>query len=176
MIPFEEMDERLAKLGKNRAWLSEATDYSEASVREALAPNSKKRSKLLHRALSGAIEKEEHAQREQSPSASLPPGMHEIFLTDEQLDRADRASRLVRAPSLADFCRDAIELRAKEIGHRAGGILRAASGGKCPAIFREIPPCREAGSARRGHRLEVQVRPPPGMRLQGEPSAQCAAV
>lgn len=112
MIPFEEIDQRLAALGKDRAWLTETTPYSLNSIRQALAPAGSARSTRLQKILSDAIEAEEARQGKQ---ASMPPGFSAIFLDDEQLARADQASRLVSAPSLADFCREAILSRADEI-------------------------------------------------------------
>lgn len=111
MIPFEDMDKRLAAIGKDRAWLSQVTPYKANSIRQALSPSGAARSGRLQEVLSRAIEDEE--QRQKGPQ--LKPGFHEIFLDDAQLDRADRASRIVNAPSLADFCRDAILARADEI-------------------------------------------------------------
>lgn len=111
MIPFEEMDARLAAIGKSRAWLSEVTPYKANSIRQALGPAGGARSERLQEVLSRAIEDEETKQA----GPKMRPGFHEIFLTDEQLDRADRASRVVNAASLADFCRDAIMMRADEL-------------------------------------------------------------
>lgn len=61
MIPFDEMDARLEGIQKNRAWLVHTTGRSTDSIRAALAPNakSKSRSELLQKALSDAIEREE---------------------------------------------------------------------------------------------------------------------
>lgn len=114
MIPFEDMDERLRILGKTRSWLAEASGRSPDSIRTALAPNAPaaKRSQLLQRALSDAIEAESAGQE---IAAKVPPGYSAIFQTDEMHDRADRASRMVNSPSLADFCRDAIMTRVEEI-------------------------------------------------------------
>ena len=95
------------------------------SIRTALAPNApaSKRSKLLQRALSEPIEKEEEVTG--LPVPKVAPGYSAIFLTDEQLDKADEASRLGPWDSLADFCRDAILSKADEIiaaeGRRRGG-------------------------------------------------------
>lgn len=115
MIPFNEIDEKLATIGKNRKWLSDASGRSENSIRAALAPNAtpERRSKLLQRALTEAIEREESNQFPKK--LSVPPGYSEIFLNDETLDLADKASRLVGADSLASFCREVIQSEAKRI-------------------------------------------------------------
>lgn len=115
MIPFDEMDRRLDALGLTRSWLAAKSGRSPHSIRAALAPNAtpKNRSELLQRALSAAIEREE-ADRAMFAQPA-PPGMTNLLLNDDMLDRADRASRLVNAPSLAEFCRDAILFRATEI-------------------------------------------------------------
>jgi hypothetical protein len=64
MIPFSEIAARLEALGKNRAWLAQESGRKPDSVRVALAPNAteSKRSELLQKALSDAIEREEAAQ------------------------------------------------------------------------------------------------------------------
>jgi hypothetical protein len=77
MIPFEEIDGRLEKLGKTRAWLAEETGRSPGSIRAALAPNAvpKQRTALLQKALSDAIDREEskqHAPIVSAPSVHLP--------------------------------------------------------------------------------------------------------
>jgi hypothetical protein len=115
VIEFDDIDQALKDLGKNRAWLAEATGRSPESIRTALAPNAPKpkRSKLLQRVLSDAIEEERKKQEE--PQPMIPPGYSEIFMDDEQLGRADRASRLGPWDSLADFCRDAILAKADEL-------------------------------------------------------------
>lgn len=71
MIPFEEIDDRLKSIGQNRAWLAAETNRSPDSIRTALAPKApeSKRSSLLQKALTDAIEKEEARQRE---ALSLP--------------------------------------------------------------------------------------------------------
>lgn len=114
MIAFEDVDSRLAAIGKDRAWLATESGRSPGSIRTALAPKAhpKNRSELLQRALSNAIEREEERQRRQTDA---PPGFSEIFLDDAQLARADQASRLIRSDSLAQFCREAIKFRADEI-------------------------------------------------------------
>jgi hypothetical protein len=73
MIAFEEIDNRLKGIGKNRAWLAETTGRSPDSIRVALAPNAPayKRTKLLARALSDAIEAEE--RRQQTPVSNTVP-------------------------------------------------------------------------------------------------------
>ena len=115
MIPFEVSDKGLDDLKLNRKWLAKVTGRSEGSIRAALAPNAvpKQRTPLLQRALSDAIEREEEAQAAlQEPPQ---PGFHNVFLDEAQLVRADLASRKINAPSLVDFCRDAIVHRAEEL-------------------------------------------------------------
>jgi hypothetical protein len=71
MIPFEEIDDRLTGIDKTRAWLAETSGRKPSSIGDALAPNANatKRSGLLQKALTDAIEKEEARQRE---ALSLP--------------------------------------------------------------------------------------------------------
>lgn len=114
MIPFDEIDQRLKSLGKDRAWLAEVTGRSSGAIRAALAPNStpKNRTELLQKALTDAIEREETSR---GPAQAQLSGIYEIRQTKDQAERADLASRAVNAPSLADFCLKAIMLRANEI-------------------------------------------------------------
>lgn len=111
MIEFDDVDDRLQAMGQTRAWLATITGRSAESIRSALAPNASpsKRSKHLQRAISDAIEGEE-ARR-----AKVPPGYSAIFWDDGELDRADRASRVARAPSLAEFCHDVIQAEASRL-------------------------------------------------------------
>jgi len=115
MIPFEEIDKCLERLGKTRGWLAEASGRSGQSIRAALAPNAPtaKRSALIQKALTQAIEREEAAQA--MAEQPLADGFQRLFMTDAQISRADMASRIIGSPSLIDFCKEAIEFRANEI-------------------------------------------------------------
>jgi hypothetical protein len=64
LISFEDIDNRLDKLGKDRNWLSQVTGRSYHSIRSALAPKAapKSRSALLQKALTDAIDREETVQ------------------------------------------------------------------------------------------------------------------
>jgi predicted HicB family RNase H-like nuclease len=88
MITFDEMDSRLEAIGKNRAWLADESGRSPSSIRSALAPaaSPKQRSKLLQKALSDAIEREEERQR----AAKLTPSIH---LPDRITIECDPAER-----------------------------------------------------------------------------------
>ena len=110
---IEDLNQRLAKLGlkRSRHWLAEQTGYKENSIRQYLSPNSKGTPKFMKEA-SKAIEQEEARQKLGKPEA---PPWNLIFLTHEQFVRADRASRIVKAESLEDFCRHAILSQADEI-------------------------------------------------------------
>lgn len=119
MIPFDEIDSRLEKLGKDRAWLAQASGRKPDSIRVALAPSAppSKRSELLQKALSDAIEREEERQSQKPVGPSVPviAGLYEVRQTPEQAELTDLASRAVNATSLADFCLQAILHRANEI-------------------------------------------------------------
>lgn len=120
-MQWTDVDPRLAALGKDRRWLAEQTGYSYDSLRNLLAP--KRAHQITERMLSTmrrAIEDEEARQAEATPELSkapreLAPGVFNLFRTPEELDRADRASRIVKAPSLVQFCRDVIEAEADRI-------------------------------------------------------------
>ncbi len=120
MIPFDEIDSRLQKIGETRAWLAKTSGRSADSIRGALAPKAppSKRSELLQKALSDAILREEarqkEAQRIQSEAPpEIPAGHTAIYLSGQALEDADHASRLVGSPSLAIFCHDAIQAAAR---------------------------------------------------------------
>ena len=90
MIPFDEIDSRLKRIGKDRAWLAEVTGRSAGSIRAALAPNAlpKHRSGLLQKALSDAIESEEGEKGD-------PDETHErliLKVSEEQFEAYNRAS------------------------------------------------------------------------------------
>lgn len=134
MIPYDQIDERLSQLGKNREWLAESTPYSADYIRTVLAPNSTRRTERVMKILSDAIEREEDARKtsDQEP----PPGYSAIFLNDEQLDLADRASRLIGAPSLATFCNDVIMAEAR----RLVALNRQGEGLKAVEAHKELTP------------------------------------
>lgn len=71
MINWNHIDHRLAAIGKDRAWLAEKVDYSETTIRTALAPASTKRSDRMLSVLSRAIEDEEAKHRQVGNVASL---------------------------------------------------------------------------------------------------------
>jgi SOS-response transcriptional repressor LexA len=104
MIPFDEIDSRLALIGKNRAWLVEVTGRSENSIRASLAPSApdSKRSDLLQKALSDAIEKEESAQRS---SARLPDQLA-LAPTADEFNAWCRAYKASEAETLKDWAID----------------------------------------------------------------------
>lgn len=91
MIPFNEMDQRLKKLEKDRTWLSQVSGRKPDSIRVALAKNApaSKRSPLIQKALSDAIEREEAARRGDnlppSPAPALPDNITLIVGHDRRL-------------------------------------------------------------------------------------------
>lgn len=105
-MDWNEIDSQLEEIRKDRRWLSDVTPYSLSSIRDALGPSSKKRSARMLSVLRRAIDDE---AAKQNKGIEKAPGLFEIFPSPESLDRADRASRIVNAPSLVQFCRDAIE-------------------------------------------------------------------
>jgi hypothetical protein len=128
MIPFEEIDAALKSLGKDRAWLAQESGRKPDSIRVALATNAdpKNRSELLQKALSDAIEREQLRQAAEKPRPDIEPppeiptGHTAIYLSGQELEDADRASRLVGSPSLATFCRDIIRAEAGRILAKQG--------------------------------------------------------
>jgi hypothetical protein len=113
-MTWNDIDKRLEALGKDRRWLADAAGYTYDTIRNTLAPNASKRSDRMLSVLSRAIEDEE--ERQATPtSKGIRPGVFEIFQTEAQLHTADLASRIVGAPSLAEFCRDVIIAESEHI-------------------------------------------------------------
>lgn len=118
MIPADDIDKRLLQLGTDRVWLAKATGYSEASVREALAPNSKKRSERILGAMSTAIQAAEKA-RATGPS----PDLEKIILqpTTTQMDAwnlaALEAGMIIRDWAMEGLDRLAAEHHGETIAH-----------------------------------------------------------
>ena len=100
MIPFDEIDNRLDALGKDRAWLAAAAGRKPSSIGDALAPNAKpsKRSALLQKAITEAIEREEERQRATivQPQIQLPDRISVEATLEERRswERAALAKRL----------------------------------------------------------------------------------
>lgn len=101
MIPFEEIDDRLGAIGKNRKWLVEQTGRSDGAIRSALAPGSlpKYKTSLLQKALTDAIEKEEARQREalsiplNTPAPIVLPDRVTIECQPEERRKWDKAAK-----------------------------------------------------------------------------------
>lgn len=129
MIPFEQIDERLSGIDKDRKWLAEVTGRSAGAIRSALAPSAseKHRSELLQKALSDAIE------REEGRKAEVVPDQIALTPTPEQFEAWDRASRTANADTLKGWIIDelnkaAAEWRAKITPIRLKADIQAAAG------------------------------------------------
>lgn len=93
MILFDEIDQRLEKLGRNRKWLVKVTGRSDHAIRSALAPNAapKSRSALLQKALTDAIEREEVEQAKKPELVkliTLEPSIEEYRLWSEAFKKS----------------------------------------------------------------------------------------
>ena len=86
------------------------------TIRQHLGPKGKRTAELMDE-IERAITLETARHREAQPEG---PPWNVIFRTAEEFNRADRASRLVKAESLREFCRNAILTM-------ADGILSAKS-------------------------------------------------
>ncbi|MES2656994.1 MAG: hypothetical protein V4689_00140 [Verrucomicrobiota bacterium] len=84
---------------------------SEHTIRQYLQPKGK-RTKEFMEEIDRVITLESARQRENQADA---PPWNVIFKTAEEFDRADRASRILKAESLTDFCRTAILEKADEL-------------------------------------------------------------
>jgi len=72
-IAFDEMDARLAALGRKRLWLADVTPYSADYLRTVLAPNSSRRTSRVQQILSDAIEREEQRQGTEKTFGAILP-------------------------------------------------------------------------------------------------------
>ena len=111
MIDYQDIPHRLAAIRKDRRWLAKQLRFSENTIRQYLGPKDKRTKEFLEE-IDRVIVLEEARQRESQPDA---PPWNLIFLTDEQFDRADQASRKRGYLSLKDFCREAILEKADQI-------------------------------------------------------------
>ena len=107
----QEIRRRLAAIGKDRKWLAVQLKMSEHTIRQYLQPKGK-RTKEFMDDIERVITLATAQQRELQPEA---PPWNVIFRTADEFDRADRASRIVKAESLKDFCRNAILEKADEL-------------------------------------------------------------
>ncbi len=111
MTEHQEIRRHLAAIGKDRKWLAKQLNMSEHTIRQYLQPKGK-RTKEFMEEIDRVITLESARQRENQADA---PPWNVIFKTAEEFDRADRASRILKAESLTDFCRTAILEKADEL-------------------------------------------------------------
>jgi hypothetical protein len=111
VIDYQDIPRLLATIGKDRRWLAKQLKLSENTNRQYLGPKGKRTVELMDD-IERVITLETARQREVQPEA---PPWNVIFRTAEEFDKADRASRVVKAESLTEFCRAAILERAEGI-------------------------------------------------------------
>ena len=106
MIPFDEIDERLGKIGKDRVWLALQSGRKFNSIKSALAPNADetKRSALLQRVLSDVIEAEESRAK----TGQEPPPAYLTVQTTVSEYRAWEDAAYSKEKKLTDWALDAI--------------------------------------------------------------------
>ena len=118
MIPFEEIDKRLAALGKDRAWLAENTPYSSDYIRTVLAPKSTRRTSRVLQILSEAIEREELKNEDIKTQCDFPPDRITVEVSSERLDRyleaADLADQQLKPWIISELNKAAEEWLAKK--------------------------------------------------------------
>lgn len=111
MIDYEDIPRLLATIGKDRRWLAKQLKLSENTIRQYLGPKGKRTIELMEE-IDRTITLEAARQREVQPDA---PPWNVIFQTAEEFDRADRASRILKAESLTEFCRAVILEKADDL-------------------------------------------------------------
>lgn len=94
MIPFEDIDKRLAGIGKNRKWLAETSGKSESAIRSALAKSAplERRSASIQKALSDAIAACEREQAQKKMTREDLPTSIALPFTQEQFDLMQAAA------------------------------------------------------------------------------------
>jgi hypothetical protein len=134
---FDEIPVRMIKLGVDRKWLVENTDYTADSLRQILAPNGNPRAKT-ERALKtiwDALDREE--ARQQSPVAPLE--QHQLVLrpTDQQFDSWNREAN-AHGMLIKDWCIEALNAAAHVIkgDFKAIPAYPAAIVAEEPGIYR----------------------------------------
>lgn len=110
MSPAEELTKLLEKAGRSRKWLVEKTGNTATTVRQYL--NGSKESRRFHEKAKGILQ-EDLASRK--PKAKPPLQWDLLFETEEQFRKVDRASRLVGATDIVEFCRAVLLDRAEKI-------------------------------------------------------------
>ncbi|MEO5713627.1 MAG: hypothetical protein ABIT37_09060 [Luteolibacter sp.] len=111
MIDYQDIPRLLATIGKDRRWLAKKLKLSDNTIRQYLGPKGKRTVELMDE-IEKILTLETARQNENQPDA---PPWNQIFRTADEFDRADRASRIVKAESLKDFCRTAILEKADEL-------------------------------------------------------------
>jgi hypothetical protein len=81
------------------------------TIRQYLGPKGKRTAELMEEIEKG-LTLEAARQREAQPEG---PPWNQIFKTADEFDRADRASRVVKAESLTEFCRAVILEKADDL-------------------------------------------------------------
>jgi len=111
VIEPQEIRRQLAALGKNQAWLAKQLKLSDNTVRQYMGPKGKRTPEFQEQVVRIlALE----AARQQEVRADAPP-WNQVFDTADEFDRADRASRVIGAESLKEFCRETILAKADDI-------------------------------------------------------------
>ena len=111
MIEYQDIPRLLATIGKDRRWLAKQLKLSDNTIRQYLGPKGKRTVELMEE-IEKVITLESARQKENQPDA---PPWNQIFRTADEFDRADRASRILKAESLTEFCRAVILEKADEL-------------------------------------------------------------
>lgn len=129
MIPFEEIDIRLEKLGKDRAWLARETPYSSDYLRTVLAKNSTRRTERVQSVISDAIEREESLQEAAQAQAVEALKQHAITIypTREQFNRWTSAFKHSDADTMEEWAEIGLDDLAAEWEQSRFKPLRVAS-------------------------------------------------
>jgi hypothetical protein len=126
MIEFNEIDNRLKKLGKTREWLALETGRSAGAIRSALAPNAgkKHRSEHLQRALSDAIERAESKDETVSETPNLPDRLT-IEVSPERMNLYCEAAEMAHM-GLKSWAIHELNRAAEEWAKQKTPVLRVA--------------------------------------------------
>lgn len=91
-MSFDEIDPRLKKLGKDRAWLAAQCDYSTSTLASALAPNGSNKTPKALRRMWEALDREEQRQKQEKYKPAPLTNTVTLTPTVDQFDRWMRAA------------------------------------------------------------------------------------
>ena len=149
MIEWNQIDNRLGGIGKDRAWLAEQTEYSPDTIRTALAPASIKRSGRMLSAFSRAIEDEESRKGDEAATiANQSPDDVIVLRVDETRYAAYNKASMAEGLSLKEWVINILNEAATDVLTRDAAATEATGSNAAPnPIESPFPKDTNSGSA-----------------------------